>query len=130
MKNDPYLFAMYIFFFSIWGFFHKHSRTTGMQGKGEGISLTTHYLFHPLHRHLDISQAITAESSPLHIASRQTRTENLWFAVKSFFSGIADFFTDFIIYFLAIPHLLSKNTYTQFLQNFFYIHSFLEALYI
>ena len=28
-----------IFFFSIWVFFHNHSRITGLQGKGEGISL-------------------------------------------------------------------------------------------
>ena len=56
-------------FFSIWVFAHDHSRITGLQGKGEGISLTPHYHFHPLHRHFDISRAITAESSPLHIAS-------------------------------------------------------------
>ena len=31
--------------------------------KGEGISLTPHYHFHPLHKQLDISWAITAESS-------------------------------------------------------------------
>ena len=49
----------------MWVFFHKHSRSTGLQGKGEGISLTPHYHFHPLHRHLDASRAITAESSPL-----------------------------------------------------------------
>ena len=55
----------YTIFFSIWVFFHEHSRTTGLQGKGEGISLTPHYHFHPLHKHLDISWAITAESSPL-----------------------------------------------------------------
>ena len=67
------------FFFSIWVFFHDHSRITGLQGKGESISLTPHYHFHPLHRHLDISRAITAESSPLHIASSRTRTGNLWF---------------------------------------------------
>ena len=42
-----------------------------MQGKGEGISLTPHYHFHPLHRQLDISRAITAESSPLHGFSHQ-----------------------------------------------------------
>ena len=54
-------------FFSIWVFFHDHSWTTGLQGKGEGISLTPHYHFHLLHRHLDISQVITVESSPLHI---------------------------------------------------------------
>ena len=27
-----------VFFFSIWVFFHEHSRITGLQGKGEGIS--------------------------------------------------------------------------------------------
>ena len=54
-------------FFSIWVFFHEHSRFTGQQGKGESIYLTPLYHFHPLHRDLDISREITAESSPLHI---------------------------------------------------------------
>ena len=58
---------------------HEHSRITGPQGKEEGISLTSHYHLHPLHRHLDISRMITAESSPLHIDSSRTRTGNLWF---------------------------------------------------
>ena len=62
--------SIYIYiFFSMWVFLHEHSRITGLQGKGKGISLTPHYHFHPLHRNLDISRAITAESSPLHIAS-------------------------------------------------------------
>ena len=60
------------FFFSVWVFFHEHSQFTGQQGKGEGIYLTPLYRFHPLHRHLDISRAITAESSPLHIAGSRT----------------------------------------------------------
>ena len=72
-----------VFFFSIWIFSYDHSRITGLQGKGEGISLTPHYHFHPLHRHLDISRAITAESSPLHIARSRTRTGNLWFPSAS-----------------------------------------------
>ena len=67
------------FFFFTWVFFHDHSQFAGLQGKGEGISLTPHYHFHPLHRHLDISRAITAESSPLHIAISRIRTGNLWF---------------------------------------------------
>ena len=29
-------------FFSIWGFPHNHSKTTGLQGKGEDIFLTPH----------------------------------------------------------------------------------------
>ena len=73
----------FFFCFSIWVFFHEHSRITGLQGKGEGISLTPHYHFHPLHRQLDISQAIAAESSPLHIASSRTQTGNLWFPSTS-----------------------------------------------
>ena len=75
------IFDIYIYiyiFFSIWVFFHEHSRITGLQGKGEGISFTPHYHFHPLERHLDISRVITAESSPLHIASSRARTGNLW----------------------------------------------------
>ena len=70
-------------FFSIWVFFHEHSRFTGQQGKGEGIYLTPLYHFHPLHRHLHISREITAGGSPLHIASSWTRTGNLRFASAS-----------------------------------------------
>ena len=47
-------------FFSVRVFFHGHSRITGLQGKGESISLTPHCHFQPLHRHLDISWVITA----------------------------------------------------------------------
>ena len=49
------------------------------QEKRDAISLTpsTRFTpqFHPLYRYLDISQGIAAESSPLHVASNQTRTE-------------------------------------------------------
>ena len=75
--------SMEFFFLFIWVFFHEHSRFTRQQGKGEGIYLTPLYHFHPLHRHLDISRAITAESSPLHIAGSRTRTRNLWFPSAS-----------------------------------------------
>ena len=78
-----YIYIYIFFFFSMWVFFHEHSRSTGLQEKGEGISLTPHYHLHPLHRHLDISRAITAESSPLHIVSSRTRTGNLWFPSAS-----------------------------------------------
>ena len=60
-----------LFLFSIWVFFREHSWITGLQGKGEGNSLTPHYHLHPLHIHLDISRTITADSSRLHIASSQ-----------------------------------------------------------
>ena len=65
------------FFFSIWVFFLLLSRSTRRQGKGEAIYLTPHYHFHPLHKYLDITQVITAGSSPLHIARSWTQTENL-----------------------------------------------------
>ena len=61
---------------------HKTSGEGGEDGRGRGgggcISLTPHYHFHPLHRHLDIRWAIIGERSPLHIASGRTRTGNLW----------------------------------------------------
>ena len=60
----------FISFFLIWVFFHEHSRIAGLLGKGEGFSLIPHYHFHPLYRHLGISWAITAESSPPHIVAR------------------------------------------------------------
>ena len=56
-------------FFCLWVFFDNHSRIAGLQRKGEGISLTPQYHFHPLHGHLDISLAITAESLPLRIGT-------------------------------------------------------------
>ena len=74
--NDLYI---YIYLFSTWVFFHDYLRITGLQRKGEGISLAPHCHSHPLYRHLDISRVITAESSPLHIGSSRTQTENLWF---------------------------------------------------
>ena len=65
-------------FLSIRVFFHDHSRTTGLQGKEDAISLTPHYHFHPLHRHLGINRVVTAESSPLDIGSSWTRTGNFF----------------------------------------------------
>ena len=64
------------YFFFIWIFFHDHSRITGLQGKKEDIFLSPLYHLHPLHRHLHINQAITAESSSLYRAGNQTWTGN------------------------------------------------------
>ena len=66
-------FVFYLGF--LWRTFTIHRQ----QGKGEGIFLTPLYHFQPLHRHLDISQAITTESSPLHRASSRTRTGSFCF---------------------------------------------------
>ena len=56
-------------------------RTAG-EGR-RGISLTSHYPFHPLHRYLDISRAITTETSSLYIGSIHTRTRSLCFPSAS-----------------------------------------------
>ena len=70
----------YSYFYFLSGFFfHEHSRFIGQQGKGKTLYLSPLCHFHPPLRHLDISQAITAESSPLHIVSSRTRTGNPWF---------------------------------------------------
>ena len=68
-----YLKSKFETFFSIWFFFHGHSLITGLQGKEDDISLTLHYHFQPLHRHLGIRRKITAENSPLHKASRRNQ---------------------------------------------------------
>ena len=67
----------HLLFLTSWVLFYKRSRFTGQQGKGEAISLTGLYHFHPLHRHLDLSRAITEEGSPLDIANSVTRSGNL-----------------------------------------------------
>ena len=82
LSPNNYLF-FFIYFFIIWVFFHKYSRFTRQQGKGEAISLTPLYHFHLLHWYLDINRATTAKSSPLHIVSSWTRTGNLWFPSTS-----------------------------------------------
>ena len=81
-------------FFSVWVFFHNHWQITELQGKGEGISLSPHYHFHPLHSRLDISRTITAESPPLYIRSSLTRTENLkfWKTVNYWFLLLIKFY--------------------------------------
>ena len=67
------------FFFLLRFFFFTNIMIHRAAGEGESISLTPLYHFHPLYRHLDISQVIAAESSPLRIAGSRTQTRNLWF---------------------------------------------------
>ena len=59
---------LFVFFLS--GFYiTEYSWFTGQQEKEEVISLPTFYHFHLLHMQLDITPAMTVESSPLHIAA-------------------------------------------------------------
>ena len=78
-SRDKTKFIELCLFFSMWVFFHEHSQITGLHRKRKGISLSLHYHFHSLLRHLDISQAITMESSPLHIVNSWTWPRNLQF---------------------------------------------------
>ena len=87
-------------FFPMWVFFHGHSRITGLHGKGEGILLTPHYHVHPLHRHFDIDWVITAESSPLHIASSRIWTGNASRLPLSYVPFLVSFFFALIGLFL------------------------------
>ena len=56
--------TLFLFFFFLSGFsFTNIHDSQDSKGKGEGICLNPLYLLHRLHRHLDISRAITAECS-------------------------------------------------------------------
>ena len=68
-----------ILFLSGFSFTDIHDSQDNRGRESLSLSLTALYHFHLLHRHLDISQAITAESSPIHIASSRTWTRNLFF---------------------------------------------------
>ena len=72
------LVGLHIFFlFFCLSFLSRTFTIHRTAGEGGGyISLTPLYNFHQLHRHLGISRAITAESSPLYIASSRTRIWN------------------------------------------------------
>ena len=71
------------FFYLGFSFTNIHdSQDSWRRGRGYlfNSSLSLH---NPLAMHLDISWAITAEGSPLHIATSRTRTGNLWFPSAS-----------------------------------------------
>ena len=62
---DPLIFFLFLSRFS---FTRRHSRISGQQRRGSPIS-TLLYHFQPRHEHLDISWAVAAESSLMHIVS-------------------------------------------------------------
>ena len=108
----------YIIFFSIWVFFHDHSRITVLQEEEKATFLTPHYHFHPLQRHLDISRAITAGSSSLHtyssrnlnrqplVSKRKSLTTKLSALKKSFITNYKVFLTKLRISVLSFEHFL------------------------
>ena len=71
----------FFFFFIYLGFLSQpfmNHRTAGKGGGNSSLPLPPAF-----HRHLDISQAITADSSLLHIGSSRIRTRNVWFLSAS-----------------------------------------------
>ena len=79
-SSQKYLLFFYLGFLSCT--FTNH-RTVGDGERKRGIRLAPLYHFHRPQRHLDISLEITAESSPLHIASSWTQTRSFWFLSTS-----------------------------------------------
>ena len=76
--NSMTLFALSlldIYFFYV-GILSRTFTIRRTAGGGEAITVTPVYHFHPLHKILDISRAIT---SPLHIARSRTQTGNFLF---------------------------------------------------
>ena len=83
--NAPYFFQMQAVtrntnstFFYLGFLSHDIHIFQGSKGRGRPILIPL-YNFHLLHKHLCISWAITAESSPMHMNSGQSQTENRWF---------------------------------------------------
>ena len=68
---------IYIYLFSISVFVHVAFTIHRTAGERGGAFLIPLYHFHLLHECLHISQAITAESSPLHITCGQTKAGKL-----------------------------------------------------
>ena len=81
-KERTFTIYSILFFLSGFSFTNDHD-SQRQPGKGKAISLISLYHFYPLHRHLDISRAITAESSPLYIVVSRTPTASLWFPSAS-----------------------------------------------
>ena len=61
------------------GFFYTNIDFSQENRGGWRSFLTTLYKLHLLHRNVDISWAIAADSSPMHIASDRIRAGKAWF---------------------------------------------------
>ena len=76
-KSDFNKVTNQLFFLFGFSFTNIHN---SQDRRGRGVYLYNSSLpLPPLQRHLDISRAITAESSALRIAGSRTRTGNRWF---------------------------------------------------
>ena len=68
------VFVLTLFLYIYLGFLSRTFMIHRTAGEEKGISLTSLYQFQPLHRHLEISWAITAEGSSLDISRSQNRS--------------------------------------------------------
>ena len=79
--SEKYFWQIPVFFYL--GFLSQCiHKSHGSRGRGTPI-VNPHYHFQPIHKYLNISQAITAESSLWHITSDRARTRNLSFSSAS-----------------------------------------------
>ena len=76
-------FAKIPFFFFYLGSLSRTFMIPKTTEEGEGYFFNFILPLLPLHRHLDISRAITAEDSPLHIVGSWTPIANSWFPSTS-----------------------------------------------
>ena len=85
-------------------------------GEGEDISLTPHYHFHLLHRHLNVSRAITVERSPLHIGSKpDSNQEPLFVGRKSLTTKLRVTTSNITISFIIRSNISYIKPFNQYL---------------
>ena len=104
------VFFFYLGFLSLTWIIHRTAR----EGGDYFCFLNPLYHFYLLHRYLDISRAIFAESSPLHIARSRTRTQKLFkfkagadsFHAKNFLSSNTTDFAFYPSYIIAIKKII------------------------
>ena len=75
------IFRKKVSFFFYLGFLSRTFTNLRTAEEG-GISLTPHYHFHPLRRHLDFSRAITAESSLLRVVAAGPEPDTFGFGAQ------------------------------------------------
>ena len=79
--------------------------------KGKAISLYPFYHFHPLHRDLDISWVIAAESSHLRTTGSRNRTWKVWYTLFRIYSTLV--WSDLIALVLAVVRRMLKTRVTM-----------------
>ena len=131
IQNEFLLFHIFNFFLLGFPFTNIHDSQDSRE-RGEAISLNPLCHFHLLHRYFDISWVITADGSPLRIASSRTWTGNLWFPSSSCWppSYASLIFLNvffyaqliFVFHFLRVSYIVREHIlgFWFFLQKDFY----------